>query len=153
MATTLKELTQKRTALVEERERLMQKGDGLRLSGAPLGEVKDRIEAIEGEMRGLNPDYKQLRREHGQEAATRMMGDVSYVALVKAALAGTESWAALKLTTDAARGSGVAIPPLPPFAEEQVRQSVLWLQFLTRLGLDAATIPPSLGQLAGGEAQ
>jgi hypothetical protein len=149
---TLESLTKKRSDLVQESERLRREGEARRLTGSSMADIKDRIEAIESEMRGLNPDFKQLRREHGAAEAERMVTTSSYKALLATALVGIEGWAALKLTTDTHRGQGTLLPPLPPFAEEQVRQSVLWLQFLTRLGLDAATIPPSLRKLVGGEA-
>jgi hypothetical protein len=143
------ELVNRRDALLEERGRLLRQAEKRREHNEMLWELIPQIRKVDEEIASLTPAVKQSRREAGYQAAAHRMADPAYVKQIVAVAATLEPWAALSITTTKARAEGEELRPLPPAKEEELRQAILWLQYLVRLGLDSASLPPALRALVG----
>jgi hypothetical protein len=140
-------VTSRRDSLLEQRSGLVGEAEKRRARGDWIGDLGPRVQKLDEEIAALTPAVKQSRRDAGYEAALHRMADPAYVKQIVAAAATLEAWAALSITTTKARAGGEELPPLPPAKVEELRQVVLWLQYLRRQGLDVATLPPALAAL------
>lgn len=151
MAIATKELTtlgKRREELLGERKRLMEEAEKLRERNLMVGDLPRQIQAIESELAGLNPTYKEARREAGRLAASRLDKDKPFQMACHAALEVIGSLAALERQAVQLRAEGVALPPLPVPLALWLKGWAGWFAALARVGaVDVAALPPELRAL------
>jgi hypothetical protein len=127
-------LGKKRQELVQEAELLRKEGEARRLTASLMGEIKARSEEVESELVALNRDFKQARRQAGQEAAAKLQTDKAFQAQVAEAQKMIAPMAALAQATFTLRGDGVALPAVPGPLAELLAAFSGWMKELVRVG-------------------